>query len=165
MVRGTRKLSFPQLFKSFEFFCAIAVLVMMGLIVAEITLRALGIGHIPACDEFVQNLVVLSIYFGVAPLQQRKGHIRVKFLIDRLFEKYMPLADAFAWVSFLAFFLIVLWQGYGMAIESFTSGERFTMIPLPVYPIRIGLVVGCFFMVLQLLIDIVFSCKEFLKWR
>jgi TRAP-type mannitol/chloroaromatic compound transport system permease small subunit len=72
-----------------------------------------------------------------------------------------------AWFFFLIFFIVILWQGWEMALTSWNSGERFRGVMLPVYPVRFGLVIGCLFMVIQLIVDLALSTRDFMtgKWR
>ena len=85
--------------------------------------------------------------------------------MERLPPRIKALADLVSWVLFLAFFLILLWQGYNMAVYSWESKEIMIMSLWPIYPVRFCLVLGCFFMVIQLLIDIKSTLREFIKGR
>jgi TRAP-type C4-dicarboxylate transport system permease small subunit len=152
-----------RLFALFRACCAVIVAVMMGMVVIGVALRALRIGYIPANEEFIEFLIALTIYLGVAPLQQEKGHIRVRLVTDHLSTRGKALADVIAWFFFLIFFIIILWQGWEMAITSWNSGERFHGVMLPVYPVRFGMVVGCLFMVIQLVVDLGLSWRQFIK--
>jgi TRAP-type C4-dicarboxylate transport system permease small subunit len=154
-----------RLFTLFRASCAIMVVVMMGLVVIGITLRTFRIGYIPANEEFIEFFVALSIYLGVAPLQHEKGHIRVRLIVDYLPGRMKALADCVAWFFFLLFFSVILWQGWEMALTSWNSGERLHGVMLPVYPVRFGLVMGCLFMVIQLIVDLTLSWREFMRGK
>ncbi|MBN2469016.1 MAG: TRAP transporter small permease [Deltaproteobacteria bacterium] len=150
-----------KLFALFRASCAVMVVVMMAMVVLGVALRSLRIGYIPANEEFIEFFVALTIYLGAAPLQQEKGHIRVRLVTDFLPGRLKSLAEVVAWIFFLIFFIIILWQGWEMALNSYSSGERFQGVVLPVYPVRFGLVLGCLFMVIQLFVDLVLSLREF----
>ena len=154
-----------RLFALFRASCAVMVVVMMGMVVIGVALRALRIGYIPANEEFIEFFVALTIYLGAAPLQQEKGHIRVRLVTDHLSGRLKLFSEVVAWFFFLVFFITILWQGWDMALTSWNSGERFTGVMLPVYPIRFGLVLGCLFMVIQLVADLIISWREFVTGK
>ncbi len=147
----------------FRYACAVMVVIMMGLVVVSITFRAMRIGYIPSHEEFIQFLAGLCIYFGVAPLQQEKGHIRVKILVNYFPDKVKPLIDVVSWIFFLIFFGVLLHEGWKMVVTSWKANERLLGISIPVYPMKLGFVIGCLFMVIQLLNDLLISFWEFLK--
>lgn len=136
---------------------------MMSLVVVDVALRTFRIGSIPSGVKIVALSVVLIVYLPAAALQRKRQHLRVMVLLERLPPRLKALADLMSWVLFLAFFLILLWQGYHMAVYSWESKEIMIMSLWPVYPVRFCLVLGCFFMVIQLLLDIKSTWREFTK--
>jgi TRAP-type C4-dicarboxylate transport system permease small subunit len=146
-----------------RFLCGLTVFVMMGLIVISVALRSFRVGFIPGNEEFIGFFIALTIYLGVSPLQKEKGHIRVMALWEYLPRRMKALADFVAWLFFLVFFAIILWQNWEMLVTSWRSGERFHGVYLPVYPIRFLIVLGCLFMVIQLIVDLMSSWREFIK--
>jgi len=136
---------------------------MMGLVVLDVALRTFRIGSIPSGVEIVSLSVVLIVYLPAAALQRKRQHLRVMFLLERLPPRIKALADLVSWVLFLAFFLILLWQGYHMVVYSWESKEIMIMSLWPIYPVRCCLVLGCFFMVIQLLLDIKSTWRAFIK--
>lgn len=134
--------------------CAIVAFSMMALVVGDVGLRALHIGHIPSSIELTSFSVVLITYLGVAPLQQKKGHIRVMIIYSRLSQNIQLLCDIIAWLVFLALFIIIVWQGWGMFVTSWQIKEEAINTQFPVYPIKFIYILGCVSMVIQLLIDL-----------
>lgn len=134
--------------------CAVVAFSMMGLVVADVGLRALHIGHIPSSLELTSFGVVLITYLGIAPLQQKRGHIRVMILYLRLSENMRLLFDIIAWLVFLVLFIIIVWQGWGMFLTSWQIKEEAINTQFPVYPIKLVYLLGCVSMVIQLMIDL-----------
>lgn len=152
-----------RLFSFIEGFCALSTFLIMVLVVVDVALRSLRIGSIPSGVEIVALSVVLIVFLPAAALQRKRQHLRVTVLLERMPQRFKALADIVSWILFLTFFVILLWQGFNMASYSWKSKEIMIMSLWPVYPFRFCLVLGCLFMVIQLLLDIKSSWHEFIK--
>jgi TRAP-type C4-dicarboxylate transport system permease small subunit len=143
-----------QIFQGFRFLCGMIIAVLIGLIVVSIFLRVFRIGHLPASEEFVEAAIALAIYLGAAALQEEKGHVRVVIAVSLLPKRLQVFADFLAWISFFIFFAILFYVNVDGLYTSYMSDEVMTGIYFPIWPIRLGISVGCLFAVIQLSVDI-----------
>lgn len=154
-----------KLFSGLRGFCALVAFMMMAIIVTDVGLRTLRIGSVPSAVEIIELSVVLVVFLSAAALQQRKGHLRVLLIYDRLPQGMKVVADFSAWLLFLLFFGIILWQGWGMFITSWGVKEVAINTRLPIYPVKFIFVLGCLFMVLLLIFDLGQPVKSLLSGR
>jgi TRAP-type C4-dicarboxylate transport system permease small subunit len=141
----------------------VATFCMMGLVVLDVGLRTFRIGCIPSGVEIVALSVVLIVYLPAAALQQKREHLRVMVLSAYVPERIKALIDFISWFLFLIVFAIFLWKGWEMAVHSWKVKEIMIMSSLPIYPVRFLLVLGCFLMVIQLILDLRSTWRQMTK--
>jgi TRAP-type mannitol/chloroaromatic compound transport system permease small subunit len=92
-------------------------------------------------------------------------HVRMDFLYERLSRKWQIILELFAFPLLLLFIIVVMWQGWKMAISSLSRGEHLVGIDLqaPVYINKIIFFVAAVLVFLQglaIFIRNIFALKE-----
>jgi TRAP-type C4-dicarboxylate transport system permease small subunit len=127
---------------------------IMTLAVLGVILRLLG-KPISGLTSLLELLLVAAIYFGIAYTQQRKGHISVELLIQRMKKKSQRIVNVIGLsitAIFLGIVLIAIWKS---ATASFMVREAMDGAPFfPIYPARIAMAIGVSSFWLQMLSDI-----------
>lgn len=133
----------------------IALLVTL-LVTLDVVLRYIFKASIPASVEFTQVLLVLMVYLALGKAQVDKQHIRVEFLIDKMPAAARRYWEAVVHLFALAFILIVFWESIGLFQYSYAMKEYYGgAVRVPIYPARGAILIGCGFMMIQLIKDIV----------
>lgn len=132
------------------------ILLMCFYTTGDVTGRYLFNKPLPAAYEATLMLLIFITYFGVAHVQARGGHMRLGFLWERSGPRGRAVLDIIAVLVGLFVFGIVAWEGWLLAVHSWTSKES-TMgaYVVPLYPARFGLAVGTTLLVFQYIIDLI----------
>lgn len=142
VVRGL--IQFPgHLARFLAIIAASFTIVAALLLTAEVVSRAFFGQPIRGLFEYMQLLVVLIAFLGLAEAERNGDHIRVTLLTERLPRKVTAAVRVFA---MLVSGLIVLWMSVMSFLElqkSLGRGEYSPgLLNLPVWPARIIIVVG-----------------------
>jgi TRAP-type transport system small permease protein len=111
---------------------------------------------LPASIEAVENLLGITVYFGVSIVAVKQGHVRVDMLVAHFASWVQDLLRLLGSLLGAATFGFL---GSGAWIEAMRSTDMFEMrvgvYPFPVWPFKILFAVGMTFFVLQLFFDVI----------
>lgn len=132
------------------------MLMSMFLGVADIVGTQVLLIPVPGPRELTESTMVLIVFGALAYAQIRRQHIRVELVYFQMGPRTRAAMDVFTDICAIAFFSLVLWQGWLEALYSLQIGEATTgLIRFPLWPARFTLVAGCALMILQLLLHMV----------
>ena len=111
---------------------------------------------VPGTLEITESTMVLIVFGALAFTQTQRGHIRVEIFYTNRSPRVKAFMDAVTHLVAIAFFGVLVWQGFNEAIYSLEIKEA-TMgtVRFPLYPARWLLVVGCALLLLQLFLDLI----------
>jgi len=110
---------------------------------------------LPAAFEFMETMMVVSVFLALSLGQARRIHIRVEVLVNLLPGLLRASCDVLQHVASFAFFVLIAWYGWRSAYTNFLVGEYAPgVINFPVWPARIVLAFGASLMALQCLLDV-----------
>lgn len=138
------------------------IIVMMFLTLADVTLRKLGSG-IPGAVELNGLMLVVITFFALAHCWNQDGHIRVDMFLDRFPHRIRSTANGCTALVGLLFFGAVMLGSAKFAIKAFEKNEISTTLNLPLFPVKLLLVIGCFFFCFQLLLSFINCMHECFK--
>ena len=152
---------------------AIKVLVAIGAVCAflliiyltiDVAGRYLANRPIPATFELARIMMVLMVFPSFAYVQERKKHMRLDLVTNRLGTRGRALIDLFAYGIGLFVFALITWQIWRWAWESWLSREYMDgTLRIPFYPVKFIAALGSFFLTVQFVIDIIKSGVLFLS--
>lgn len=140
---------------------AVGIVVMTGLVVADVILRRLFNAPLIFADEVAGYLLVLVTLLSVGYTLRGDAHIQVMVLIQRLsIQKLRMLKTFWCAISLVYTFLLFLMTSQ-LTLESYEL-KAFSPTPsqLPMAPFQLVMPIGCLLIFLQLLaqlIQIIFS--------
>ncbi len=115
---------------------------------------------LPGTFEATEALMVLGVFLALPYTQARRQHIAVDLLVSRFGPGGRRALDAFATFLTLAVFVLIAWQGWVLALASFSVREYASgIVRFPVYPAKFALAVGASLMVFQALVDLVADAR------
>ncbi|MCV6592451.1 MAG: TRAP transporter small permease subunit [Silicimonas sp.] len=139
--------------------CLMVVPIIIGM-VYEVIARKFFLAPTLWAFDLSRMLYGMSFMLGAAYALMRGLHIRADFLYRGFSVKTQGRVDLLLYVTlFMPGMIFFLWAGYGFAAKSFMQGETAgdsTWAPI-VWPVKMALTAGVFFLVLQGISEI---CKS-----
>jgi TRAP-type C4-dicarboxylate transport system permease small subunit len=131
-----------------EWIGVIGILVMMFVTCIDVFLTKFFALPIQGAIDVVQFSQVIAIAFALATTLILGRHIQVDIFISSLPRRTQGVIDSLASLFGFTFFIIVVWQLYGLGYSFQTAGEvsmsqlRFALFPFP-YVIALGSIPVC----------------------
>ena len=129
----------------------VLIIPLMLLTTADVIGRALFSRPFPGSVELSSYILDVFILMGVAYTQQVKGHVQVTMLTSRLPVRGQNLLEAFTTLLSLAIIGLLAWQGWVVGMEETAVSD---MLRIPQGPFKLLVGVACFFLCLELVIDL-----------
>lgn len=116
---------------------------------------------VPGALELTESTMTLIVFGALAYAQIRRAHIRVELLYTRLGRRGRLCLDILAHLAAVIFFTLLLWQGIGEAMFSWSIDEATVgLIRFPLYPARWILVLGTGLLLVQLVLDVILDIRQ-----
>jgi len=145
----------------FNGFAAIVITFMMLLTTADVALRYVFNSPLPGVYTLCEMLMVCVVYPAAAYVQQKKGHVRVDILIDRLQGPARTTFELATLYLALVSFALMGWQSGALAWEAWVTGDHdMGLVAYPFWPAKTLMTIGIVLLCLRLLTDIGQHVKE-----
>jgi len=132
------------------------VLLIMVLTSLEVCLRKFANTSIPGVLEITAQLMVGIGLLGVSYVQQKKEHISVDIISNKLPRSFLKISDLFIYLLGLFITGVFCWQGFVAFSNSFMRNEYvLALIKVPVWPGKLIVAVSMLLIVIRFLLDIV----------
>ena len=132
------------------------VFVLTLLISADVLLRYILGRAVPGGVEITQALLVFMVYLVLGSVEERKDHIRIDFVIERMpikRRKYWELIICMITLVFLTVLLVSSWESF---IVSYQDREYYAeAIRVPIYPSRAAIFIEAALTIVALLRTVV----------
>lgn len=148
--------------KGISYIAGVAVMIMMLLTCADVVLRLFG-HPIPGTYELIGFLGAILISFSMAYTSIERSHIAVEILVERLPRRVQSVLEGIVSLISCVLFGIITRQCQIYTLDLKQSGEISLTLGLPVYPVVAGIALGCSFLCLVLLFDVVKSFRRAFK--
>lgn len=147
---------------AFAYIAGAAVLLMMGITVADVILRIFNTGIIGAYD-LVRACGVIAVACGLPYLTAVKGHIAIEFFYHKSGRAGRIVMDTIIRVSSLTIFGILTFQTFMHGLSLFDKGEVFPNLGIPVFWIPIVISLNCALMMIVFVYHMIHPGKEYIK--
>lgn len=145
---------------------AIFILILMLLISADVVGRYAFGKPLHGTFEIGESLLVFVVFLGFAYTQYHKANIRVQMVANRMPFRVRPLLDCLAHGLGFALFALVTWETFRYFLTSWAIREASAgMVNVPLYPARLAVPMGSFFLAFQFALDSVADLRRFLRGR
>lgn len=133
---------------------ALATLVLVVLIAADLFARNVLRASIPGAAEISTILLVLMVYCGLAGAQAARGHFNITFVLMLLSPRWRRVLDVISLALVCLIAAGLSWLTWGSAVSSFWKGEAsWGIVTVPIWPARIAVTAGLALLSLQALLD------------
>ena len=130
------------------------VVILMGLVTADVTGRYLFNSPVPMTYEVGAFMLVFIVFMGLAYSQRQGAHIRVEFLTLRLSPKPRGILDLLSYTLGIAMYGAIFYQGFTWAYHGFQIGEYVAgLVNIPKWPSMFAVPFGAMLLGLQFLSD------------
>ncbi len=135
--------------------------VIMVLLIIDFASRGLS-APIHGVGEIAVFVMVAVVYLGLAHTEETRGHVRVNALISRLPPRAQLFSEIAIHLVALCAIAIVVWAVALNVIKAFYSQEAVAgTVPLLVWPVKLMVFVGCFFYLLQIILNLIEEVQKF----
>lgn len=165
-LRGTVSRGYVGLLGGLNIISAIFIFILMLLISADVVGRYAFGKPLQGTFEISESLLVFVVFLGLAHTQYHKGNIRVEMVVGWLPRRLRPLLDCLAHTLGLALFALVTWETFRYFLSSWAIREASAgIVHVPLYPARLAVPVGSFFLAFQFALDSVADLRRFVRGR
>ena len=128
----------------------IIVLVLCLYTTGDVTGRYTMNSPLPASFELTIIFMVFIVFWGLAQVQARGGHMRLDFLRSRFSPRGRSILDMLSLIIGLFLFSLITWQAWSWFMEAWLTNERMSGIwDIPYAPARLAYTIGAFFLCIQ----------------
>ena len=142
------------------YLAVVPVFLMMILTVIDVTGRYFFNNPLTGTVELIELFLPIFCVLSWAYVQVKKGHITIDLVINSMPPRAQTALNIFT--SIIAIFIISLiaWQTIPMVSLSNRMHEGTDLLGLPIWPFKLTLFFGLFFLGLQLILDIIDYSRE-----
>ena len=116
--------------------------------------------------ELCGYLLVALAYLGAPYTELTEGNIRIDFIYGRFSGRVKALVDVFIYLAALCWTVIILWQGWRLARDSWEISARSSeAMAWPLFPSQILVPIGAFLVGLVLLMKMGRRIRKLLSSR
>ncbi|MDD5702015.1 MAG: TRAP transporter small permease, partial [Dehalococcoidales bacterium] len=134
----------------------IFIFLMMVLTTADVFLRYIFNSPIKGNLELQTMMMVAVVFFGLAWVQAKRGHIRMEVISSRLSGPNQEILNLLGDVLFLVIAIVITWQMSLQSWIAFKTGDYyFGLIKFPLWPAKSALFLGMGLVSLQLIAGII----------
>lgn len=132
------------------------VFLMMMLAVVDVIGRYLFKASIFGSQDLTQLMMVIVVFLGFGIEAEEDGNVRIEIFYQHFPKKLKAAMNILAWAVGIAAYSMVAYRLYLRAMSVFVKHNASTMtLGISLAPFLLIAALGCFFMVLQLLSNIV----------
>ncbi|MFH1652362.1 MAG: TRAP transporter large permease subunit [Chloroflexota bacterium] len=132
----------------------VVLLSMMLITTADVLGRYFFNSPILGAYDITELLMVVLIFFCISYTQDRKGHIGVTIILDRLREQTKAIIEATGYFLGIGLFTVITWQNVLRGISMKAGGSVTPSVEIATYPFFWIIAFGSVLMVLVLLSDL-----------
>jgi TRAP-type C4-dicarboxylate transport system permease small subunit len=116
---------------------------------------------IQGVGELAVFVMVSVVYLGIPHAEQVRGHVRVTAITNRLPQTVRNWMNLIVYVLCTGIIGFVVFAVTQNAIKSYTSDEAVAgTVPLPVWPVKTVIVIGCTFYFIQIVLNTIDEIKK-----
>lgn len=133
---------------------AVIVVILMGLVTADVTGRYVFNHPVPMTYEVGAFMLVFVVFLGMAYTQRMGAHIRVEFLTLRMPPKVRAGFNLLAYTLGICLYGAIFYQGFRWSYDAFQIGEYVAgLVDIPKWPSMFAVPFGALLLSFQFLAD------------
>jgi TRAP-type C4-dicarboxylate transport system permease small subunit len=136
---------------------AILLAAMVAIVSADVLGRYILDRPIQGAGELATMLFVWQVFLAGAAAVRRRMHIGIEFIVDRFPTRLRAFADMVVNLAVLVMMLIVVWMGWGFALQS--HFKQLQMLGLPYTMVNMAVPFGCALMSVHLIGHIIRAAR------
>ena len=136
---------------------------IMFLLIIDFVSR--GIYHpIQGVGELAVFVLVAVVYLGIPHTEEVHGHVRVTAIISRFPPGVRQFINFIVYLIALITIAFVVYAVTQNAIKAFVTQEAVAgTVPLPVWPVKFVIVIGCVFYFIQIISNTIDEFKKLVR--
>ena len=119
---------------------------------------------IQGVGEMAVFVLVAVVYLGIPHTEEVRGHVRVTAITSRLPERIQKILDFIIYLVATVTIAFVLYAVTQNAVKAFINQEAVAgTVPLPVWPVKFVIVIGCVFYFIQMISNTIDEFKKLVR--
>ena len=139
------------------------LLALVSLDTADVIFRYFFSKPIVGTLEISEILLPGIVFFGWSYTQARRGHVAVRFVVDRFTPRVQQAIDLVASLLMFIFLALVVWRGIETAISYWHSNRWIAVLNVPIFPFQLFVPLGAFVFCLVLITQVLDLLTELRK--
>jgi TRAP-type C4-dicarboxylate transport system permease small subunit len=153
---------YSRLGRFLVYFSSVLLCGMASMILVDVTLRYFFLSPLAASVEISQLIEPWVVFLPFAYTLTVGGHVQVTLVTMRLPAKWRLVCDIFAYIVDFLFFSLLCYFSWVEFAQSFAIGEiMLASIRLPWWAGKLAMPLGCFFIGLQCIFQILTTVRKF----
>lgn len=143
-----------------ENICAIGLLSTVFLIFANVILRYIFKNSSPWIEEAVRYITIWFTFIGAAICFKRSSHMGIDLILTLTKGRVKKAIEIFGIIASIIFMIFLLVYGMELAIFTKNSGQITPGLEIPLYGIYLGIPLGAFLSLIELVILFATKLKQ-----
>jgi len=119
---------------------------------------------IQGVGELAVFVLVAVVYLGIPHTEEVRGHVRVTAITSRLPERIQKILDFIIYLVATVTIAFVVYAVTQNAVKAFINQEAVAgTVPLPVWPVKFVIVIGCVFYFIQMISNTIDEFKKLVR--
>ena len=119
---------------------------------------------IQGVGELAVFVLVAVVYLGTPHTEEVRGHVRVTAITSRLPEGIRKVLNIFVYLAATVTIGFVVFAVIQNAVKAFVTHEAVAgTVPLPVWPVKFVIVIGCVFYFFQMISNTIDEFKKLVR--
>ncbi len=143
--------------KKIAYISMAVVFILMCITTADVVLRKVSTLSVLGSAEMTEMGMVMLIFFAVAFLQTKKGHVRVDMLVNKFPPKVAYLVDGIVLAIGTVLIALMSCAGFIQMMKQFTTGTTTMVLHMPLFPFYLCMGIGLVLFAVTLATDSIVS--------
>lgn len=149
-----------QTSKSVTYAGRVAIIIIMLLVVADVTLRFLLNQPIRGVIEIVAYLLCILVFSALAWTEAEKSHITIPIFFDRLPPRIQPVVSLFINILSFSILGLICWRSFVFAQDQRLGGYISAVLYIPTFPFVYIVCLGSALYALAVLVNLIKSLQK-----
>ena len=139
--------------KKFAYIAMVITFILVFITTIDVILRKVSSLSILGSYEMTEMGMVIVVFFSVALLQTKKGHVRVDMLLNKFPERARAAVDG-AMHAVGAFIIVLMsYAGFIQMLKQFHTGTTTAVLFMPLFPFYLFMGIGLVLFAIVLVTD------------
>lgn len=149
--------SFGKFVDAFSYVGMWVAFALVFVVTIDVLLRMFSHFYIPGSNEITEMGMVILIFFGIAALQVKKGHVRVTMVVDKFPFLGRKILEGVVQIFEVITIAIVTYCSWVKTMTMLDKGLGTSILGMPQWPFGLCMTIGMLLYTIMLAIDCIIT--------